>query len=196
MCLSLPWCEKRRTCNSWFKSYSPRPKEEDPPSPMNWIGLETQKGWTLFWHLVDSRRSWIKRSSGQDKTGFNFCVHLQCTHISDFWKLYSLLKWTLKFSLLKVGVSANTFPQLYYCFPSPAHNCILAYNKKGGKKKENTHSKPFKMYVAKCKSLKQQQKQKCKGLKQICFQLRRSFISVRNPQQWDPSVQCLKKTVL
>lgn len=32
MCLSLPRCERMRTYNSWFKSYSPRPKgEEDPP---------------------------------------------------------------------------------------------------------------------------------------------------------------------
>lgn len=113
------------------------------PSLMNWIGLETQKGWPLFWCLLGSRRSWMKRPSGQDKTGFIFRVHLQHTLcISDFWTLYALLKCTLKFPVLKVGVGANTFPQLYYCFPSPAQNYIQAYNKREKKKKKGKHPKP------------------------------------------------------
>lgn len=165
------------------------------PSLMNWIGLETQKGWPLFWCLLGSRRSWMKRPSGQDKTGFIFCVRLQRTLcISDFWTLYALLKCTLKFPVLKVGVGANTFPQLYYCFPSPAQNYIQAYNKR--EKKKGKHPKPTQqtLVCSKMQILAAATKAEVQGLKQVCFQLRRSFASVRNPQQWDPTVQCLVKT--
>lgn len=132
MCLSLPRCERMRTYLSWFKSYSPRPKgEEDPPFPHELDRTGNPEGWPLFWHLLGSRRSWMKRSNGQGETGFIYPVHLQWSlPISDFWGLYSLFKWTLKFLWLKVGASANTWPQLYYLFPPPAQHCILAYNKR------------------------------------------------------------------
>lgn len=135
----------------------------------------------------------MRRSSGQDKTGFIFCVHLQWTLLEAVF----LAQVNLKIFVSESGCWCKYFSSAILLLSFPCPKLYSSIQQEGGgeeRKHPDPHSKPFKMYVAVCKSLKQQQKQKCKGLKQICFQLRRSFTSARNPQQWDPSVQCLIKT--